>query len=98
MLLQSGDGTYPRQRRRGLSDTAPALPSGQAWENSFEELKKRLLGTYGPEESTRWLIERFHTLHQREGQTIEQYAQEVEEVGHRAGLSERDLAARFARG
>ncbi|KRX52236.1 hypothetical protein T09_2974 [Trichinella sp. T9] len=27
-------------------------PLGQARENSFEEFKRRLLGTYGPEEST----------------------------------------------
>ncbi|KRY07310.1 hypothetical protein T12_15751 [Trichinella patagoniensis] len=54
------------------------------------------LGTYDPEESTGWPIERFHALHQREGQTIEQYAQEVAEVGRRAGVSERDLVAPFA--
>ncbi|KRY45014.1 Retrovirus-related Pol polyprotein from transposon 17.6, partial [Trichinella britovi] len=57
-----------------------------------------LLDAYGPEESTGQLIERFHTLHQREGQTIEQYAQEVAEVGRRAGVTERDLVARFAGG
>ncbi|KRX53898.1 hypothetical protein T09_11371 [Trichinella sp. T9] len=30
-------------------------------------------------------------MQQREGQTIEQYAQKVEEVGRRAGVSECDL-------
>ncbi|XP_003378139.1 small nuclear ribonucleoprotein F, partial [Trichinella spiralis] len=83
-----------------LSDSVrrELYPAGQAKEISFEEFKKRLLGTYGPEESTGQLIERFHALHQREGQTIEQYAQEVAEVGRRAGVSERDLVARFAGG
>ncbi|KRY09440.1 hypothetical protein T12_13894 [Trichinella patagoniensis] len=57
----------------------------------------RLLGTYGPEESTGWLIERFHAMQQREGQNIVQYAQKVEEVGRSVGVSERDLMARFAR-
>ncbi|KRX13995.1 hypothetical protein T07_7059 [Trichinella nelsoni] len=37
-------------------------------------------------------------LHQREGQTIEQYPQEMAEIGRRAGVSERDLVARFAAG
>ncbi|KRZ87354.1 hypothetical protein T08_8723 [Trichinella sp. T8] len=59
---------------------------------------KRLLGAYGPQESTGQLIERFQALHQREGQTIEQYAQEVAEIKCRAGVSERDLLARFAWG
>ncbi|KRZ49152.1 Transposon Ty3-I Gag-Pol polyprotein [Trichinella nativa] len=45
----------------------------------------------------RWLIERFHAMQQRENQTIEQYAQKVEEDGRRAGVSECDLVARFAR-
>ncbi|KRZ55916.1 Transposon Ty3-G Gag-Pol polyprotein [Trichinella nativa] len=69
-----------------------------ARENSSEEFKKRLLDAYGPEESAGQLIERFHALHQREGQTIEQYAKEVVEVGRRAGVTERDLMARFAGG
>ncbi|KRY45127.1 hypothetical protein T03_15390 [Trichinella britovi] len=73
-------------------------PAGQTRENSFEEFKKRLLDAYGPEEWTGQLIERFHALHQREGQTIEQYAKEVAEVGRRAGVTERDLVARFAGG
>ncbi|KAL1239545.1 Pyruvate kinase [Trichinella pseudospiralis] len=73
-------------------------PAGQARENSFEEFKTRLLSTNGPGLSTGQLTERFHALHQREGQTNEQYAQEVAEVGRRAGVSERDLVARFARG
>ncbi|KRY20279.1 U6 snRNA-associated Sm-like protein LSm6, partial [Trichinella patagoniensis] len=83
-----------------LSDSVrrELYPAGQTKEISFEEFKKRLLGTYGPEETTGQLIQRFHTLHQREGQTIEQYAQEVAEVGRRAGVSERDLVARFAGG
>ncbi|KRZ17530.1 hypothetical protein T11_13191 [Trichinella zimbabwensis] len=83
-----------------LSDSVrrELYPAGQTRENSFEEFKTRLLGTYGPEESTGQLIERFHALHQREGQTIEQYAQEVAEVGRRAGVSERDLVARFTGG
>ncbi|KRX58151.1 hypothetical protein T09_446 [Trichinella sp. T9] len=49
-------------------------------------------------QSTGQLIERFQALHQREGQTIEQYAQEVAEIRCRAGVSERDLLARFAWG
>ncbi|KRX37808.1 hypothetical protein T05_7745 [Trichinella murrelli] len=65
---------------------------------SDPEFKKRLLGAYGPQESTGQLIERFQALHQREGQTIEQYAQEVAEIRCRAGVSERDLLARFAWG
>ncbi|KRY44957.1 hypothetical protein T03_14580 [Trichinella britovi] len=73
-------------------------PAGQARENSSEEFKKRLLDAHGPEESAGQLIERFHALHQREGQTIEQYAKEVAEVGRRAGVTERDLVARFAGG
>ncbi|KRZ50135.1 hypothetical protein T02_12699 [Trichinella nativa] len=57
-------------------------PAGQARENSFEEFKRRLLGTYDLEELTGWLIERFHALHQRESHTIEQYAQEVAEEAY----------------
>ncbi|XP_003369678.1 retrotransposon gag protein [Trichinella spiralis] len=83
-----------------LSDSVrrELYPAGQTREDSFEEFKKRLLDAYGPEESTGQLIERFHALHQREGQTIEQYTQEVAEIGRRAGVSERDLLARFAGG
>ncbi|KRX32360.1 hypothetical protein T06_6680, partial [Trichinella sp. T6] len=73
-------------------------PAGQTRENSSEEFKKRFLDAHGPEESAGQLIERFHALHQREGQTIEQYAKEVVEVGRRAGVTERDLMARFAGG
>ncbi|KRZ82402.1 Retrovirus-related Pol polyprotein from transposon [Trichinella sp. T8] len=62
-------------------------PAGQTREDSFEEFKKRLLDAYGTEESTGQLYERFHALHQREGQTIEG-----------GGVSERDLVARFAGG
>ncbi|KRY60006.1 hypothetical protein T03_1301 [Trichinella britovi] len=82
----------------GDSDRRELYPAGQTRENSFEEFKKRLLDAYGPEEWTGQLIERFHALHQREGQTIEQYAKEVAEVGRRAGVTERDLVARFAGG
>ncbi|KRX51502.1 Retrovirus-related Pol polyprotein from transposon, partial [Trichinella sp. T9] len=57
-----------------------------------------LLDAYGPEELTGQQIERFHSLHQRECQTVEQYAQEVAEVGRRAGVTERDLVSRFAGG
>ncbi|KRZ58633.1 hypothetical protein T02_6189 [Trichinella nativa] len=42
--------------------------------------KRRLPSAYGP----LGLIERFHALRQREGQTIQQYAQEVAELGCRA--------------
>ncbi|KRX80007.1 hypothetical protein T06_9637 [Trichinella sp. T6] len=56
-----------------------------------------LLSDSFPQESTGWLIERFHAMQQRENQTIEQYAQKVEEDGRRAGVSECDLVARFAR-
>ncbi|KRY37211.1 hypothetical protein T01_7196 [Trichinella spiralis] len=37
-----------------LSDSVrrELYPAGQARENSFEEFKKRFLGTYGPKEST----------------------------------------------
>ncbi|KRY30401.1 hypothetical protein T01_6194 [Trichinella spiralis] len=76
-----------------LSDSVhrELYPEGQTRGDSFEEFKKRLLDAYGPEESTGQLIERFHALHQREGKTIEQYAQEVAEVGRRVGVTERDL-------
>ncbi|KRZ11353.1 hypothetical protein T11_12576 [Trichinella zimbabwensis] len=70
----------------------------QARENSFEDLKRRLLNTYGREESSLELIERFHALLQHDNQTIKQYAQDVVEFGHRAGVSERDLVARFTGG
>ncbi|KRX78410.1 Secernin-3 [Trichinella sp. T6] len=56
--------------------------------------KRRLPSAYGP----LGLIERFHALRQREGQTIRQYTQEVAELGCRACVSERDLVARFASG
>ncbi|KRZ81808.1 Retrovirus-related Pol polyprotein from transposon, partial [Trichinella sp. T8] len=83
-----------------LSDSVrrELYPAGQTRDDSFEEFKRRLLDAYGPEESTGQQIERFHSLHQREGQTVEQYAQEVAEVGRRAGVTERDLVARFAGG
>ncbi|KRZ59062.1 hypothetical protein T02_16115 [Trichinella nativa] len=45
-------------------------PAGQATDDSFEELKERLLNTYGLEESPGMLIDRFHALHQRKGQSI----------------------------
>ncbi|KRZ79957.1 hypothetical protein T10_3024, partial [Trichinella papuae] len=73
-------------------------PVGQARDSSFEELKIRLLNAYGLEESPVRLIERFQALRQREGQSIQQYAQEVAELGRRAGVSERDLMARFVGG
>ncbi|KRY45920.1 hypothetical protein T03_11040, partial [Trichinella britovi] len=83
-----------------LSDSVrrELYPAGQTRDDSFEEFRRRLLDAYGPEESTGQQIERFHSLHQREGQTVEQYAQEVAEVGRRAGVTERDLVARFAGG
>ncbi|KRZ88972.1 hypothetical protein T08_3436 [Trichinella sp. T8] len=45
-------------------------PAGQATDDSFEELKERLLNAYGLEESPGMLIDRFHALHQRKGQSI----------------------------
>ncbi|KRX58867.1 hypothetical protein T09_14532 [Trichinella sp. T9] len=45
-------------------------PAGQATDDSFEELKERLLNTYSLEESPGMLIDRFHALHQRKGQSI----------------------------
>ncbi|KRY27273.1 hypothetical protein Tsp_11301 [Trichinella spiralis] len=69
---------------------------GQARENSFEELKRELLNKYGPEKSSVELIERIHALRQRESQIIKQCAEE--ELGRRAGVSERDLVALFAGG
>ncbi|KRZ67383.1 Retrovirus-related Pol polyprotein from transposon 17.6 [Trichinella papuae] len=66
-------------------------PPGQATDDSFEELKERLLNAYGLEESLAMLTDRFHALRQREGQSIQQFAQEVAELGRRAGVSERDL-------
>ncbi|KRY30763.1 hypothetical protein T01_13717, partial [Trichinella spiralis] len=75
--------------------TAPVrrelYPPGQVRDDSFEELKKRLLNAYGPEESLEMLTDRFDALRQREGQSIQQFAQEVAELGRRAGVSERDL-------
>ncbi|XP_003373058.1 conserved hypothetical protein [Trichinella spiralis] len=69
--------------------TAPVrrelYPPGQVRDDSFEELKKRLLNAYGPEESLAMLTDRFHALRQREGQSIQQFAQEVAELGRRAG-------------
>ncbi|KRY22530.1 hypothetical protein T12_5000 [Trichinella patagoniensis] len=44
-------------------------PAGQETDDFFEELKERLLNTYGLEESPGMLIDRFHALHQRKGQT-----------------------------
>ncbi|XP_003369349.1 zinc knuckle protein [Trichinella spiralis] len=78
-----------------LSDSVrrELYPAGQIRQDSFEEFRKRLLDAYG-----RQLIERLHTLHQREDQIIEQYAQEVAEIGRRTGVTERDLVARFAGG
>ncbi|KRY27607.1 hypothetical protein T01_785 [Trichinella spiralis] len=82
--------------------TAPVrrelYPPGQVRDDSFEELKKRLLNAYGPEESLAMLTDRFHALRQREGQSIQQFAQEVAELGRRAGVSERDLVIRFSGG
>ncbi|KRX11762.1 hypothetical protein T07_3250, partial [Trichinella nelsoni] len=37
-------------------------------------------------------------LRQREGQSIQQFAQEVAELGRKAGASERDLVRRFSGG
>ncbi|KRX21479.1 hypothetical protein T07_1711 [Trichinella nelsoni] len=71
---------------------------GQARENSFEELKRELLNTYGPEKSSVELIERIHFLRQRESQIIKQCAEEMAKFGRRAGVSERDLVALFAGG
>ncbi|KRX28183.1 hypothetical protein T07_9841 [Trichinella nelsoni] len=70
----------------------------QARENSFEELKRELLNTYGPENSSVELIERIHALRQRESQIIKQCAEEVAKLGRRAGVSERDLVALFTGG
>ncbi|KRZ56023.1 hypothetical protein T02_10008 [Trichinella nativa] len=70
-------------------------PAGQATDDSFEELKERLLNAYGLEESPGMLIDRFHALHQRKSQSILQFAQEVAEPGCRAGVSERDFMAHF---
>ncbi|KRY55039.1 hypothetical protein T03_7536 [Trichinella britovi] len=83
-----------------LSDSVrrELYPAGQTRDDSFEEFRRRLLDAYGPEESAGQQIERFHSVHQREEQTVEQYAQEVAEVGRRAGVTERDLVARFAGG
>ncbi|XP_003381450.1 hypothetical protein Tsp_07140 [Trichinella spiralis] len=73
-------------------------PPGQATDDSFEELKKRLLNAYGLKRSPAMLTDRFHTLQQREGQSIQQFAQEVAELGRRAGVSERDIVTRFSGG
>ncbi|XP_003370620.1 conserved hypothetical protein [Trichinella spiralis] len=54
---------------------------GQARENSFEELKRELLNTYGPEKSSVELIESIHFLRQRESQIIKQCAEEVAKSG-----------------
>ncbi|KRX25462.1 hypothetical protein T07_2702 [Trichinella nelsoni] len=71
---------------------------GQARENSFEELKRELLNTYGPEKSSVQLIECIHALRQRKSQIIKQCAEEVAKLGRRTGLSESDLVALFAGG
>ncbi|KRX78003.1 hypothetical protein T06_6026 [Trichinella sp. T6] len=73
-------------------------PAGQATDDFFEELKERLLNAYGLEESPGMLIDRFHALHQRKSQSIQQFAQEVAEPGCRAGVSERDFMAHFGGG
>ncbi|KRY50498.1 hypothetical protein T03_17551 [Trichinella britovi] len=73
-------------------------PARQATDDSFEELKERLLNAYGLEESPGMLIDRFHALHQRKSQSILQFAQEVAEPGCRAGVSERDFMAHFGGG
>ncbi|KRZ83139.1 hypothetical protein T08_16281 [Trichinella sp. T8] len=65
----------------------------QARENSFEELKKELLNTYGPGKSFVELIKRIHPLRQRESQIIKQCAEEVAKLGRRACVSDRDLVA-----
>ncbi|KRY61307.1 hypothetical protein T03_17541 [Trichinella britovi] len=56
------------------------------------ELKRRLLDTYGHSESLIQLAVRFNDLKQRKNQSI---AQEVTELGRRAGKSENELVARF---
>ncbi|KRY55603.1 hypothetical protein T03_8707 [Trichinella britovi] len=91
---------YGAVRRYLLTDSVrrELYPAGQATDDSFEELKKRLLNAYGPEESLAMLTDRFHALRQRDGQSIQQFAQEVAELGRRAGVSERDLVTRFSGG
>ncbi|KRY41560.1 hypothetical protein T01_5264, partial [Trichinella spiralis] len=71
---------------------------GQARENSFEELKRELLNTYGPEKSSVELIECIHALRQRESQIIKQCAEEVAKLARSVCVSERDLVALFAGG
>ncbi|KRZ48290.1 hypothetical protein T02_2675, partial [Trichinella nativa] len=59
------------------------------------ELKRRLLDTYGHSESLIQLAVRFNDLKQRKNQSIREFAQEVAELGRRAGKSENELVARF---
>ncbi|KRX21534.1 hypothetical protein T07_9836 [Trichinella nelsoni] len=56
-------------------------PAGQATDDSFEELKERLMNAYGLEESPGMLIDRFHALHQREDQSIQQFRHETRSCG-----------------
>ncbi|KRX63114.1 hypothetical protein T09_14987 [Trichinella sp. T9] len=75
-----------------------ALRALQARENSFEELKRELLNTYGSEKSFVELIKRIHPLRQRESQIVKQCAEVVAKLGRRACVSDRDLVALLAGG
>ncbi|XP_003369373.1 reverse transcriptase family protein [Trichinella spiralis] len=75
-----------------------ALPGRTNKTGFLRRVQEEIAGRVWPVRVDRAADRRFHALHQREDQTIEQYAQEVAEIGRRAGVTERDLVARFAGG
>ncbi|KRY44716.1 Transposon Ty3-G Gag-Pol polyprotein [Trichinella britovi] len=71
------------------------FPPGSPRDISWDELKRRFLDIYGHGESLIQLAVRFNGLKQRKNQSIREFAQEVAELGRRAGKSESELVARF---
>ncbi|KRY44996.1 Retrovirus-related Pol polyprotein from transposon 17.6 [Trichinella britovi] len=71
------------------------FPPGSPRDISWDELKRRFLDIYGHGESLIQLAVRFNGLKQRKNQSIREFAQEVAELGRRAGTSESELVARF---
>ncbi|KRZ82848.1 hypothetical protein T08_13994, partial [Trichinella sp. T8] len=67
------------------------FPPGSPRDISWDELKRRFLDIYGHGESLIQLAVRFNGLKQRKNQSIREFAQEVAELGRRAGKSESEL-------
>ncbi|KRY06472.1 Transposon Ty3-I Gag-Pol polyprotein, partial [Trichinella patagoniensis] len=61
------------------------FPPGSPRNIPWDELKRRFLDIYGQGESLIQLAVRFNGLKQRENQSIREFAQEVAELGRRAG-------------